>query len=33
MYSLKAPNGWRWDKGTLQSKIDSGEIRFSDDNL
>ncbi len=26
MYSLKAPNGWRWDKGTLQSKIDSGEI-------
>jgi len=41
MYSLKAPNGniiehppneWIWDKVSLQSKIDSGEIRYSEDN-
>ena len=25
------PNGWRWSKETLQSRIDSGEIRYSDD--
>jgi adenine-specific DNA-methyltransferase len=27
------PKGWRWSKETLQEKIDSGEIRFTDDNL
>ena len=41
MDSLKAPNGniiehppngWRWDKGTFQSKIGSGEIRYSEGN-
>ena len=25
------PNGWRWSKETLQEKIDSGEIYFTDD--
>ncbi len=24
------PNGWRWSKDTLQNKIDTGEIRFRD---
>ena len=25
------PNGWRWSRATLQSKIQSGEVVFSDD--
>jgi adenine-specific DNA-methyltransferase len=25
------PNGWRWDKITMKEKLDSGEIRFTDD--
>lgn len=28
---LPPENGWRWSKGTLQEKIDTGEIIFSDD--
>jgi adenine-specific DNA-methyltransferase len=29
---IKHPkNGWRWDKETLLNKIDTGEIRYSDD--
>jgi adenine-specific DNA-methyltransferase len=29
---IKPPkNGWRWSKETIQEKIDSGEIRFSED--
>lgn len=31
-YTIKHPkNGWRWDKDTLRKKIESGEIRFSND--
>ena len=26
------PNGWRWSWDTIQSKMQTGEIRFSDDN-
>jgi adenine-specific DNA-methyltransferase len=42
MFDLIAPNGhrikppskgWRWSKETMQEKISSGEIRFTDDNL
>lgn len=39
MYRIKGPNGlidppangWRWDEKTLYAKIDSGEIRFTED--
>lgn len=31
-FLIKAPrNGWRWSRETLKSKIESGEIRFSED--
>ena len=40
MYQIEAPNGnhidpppngWRWDRTTLHKKMESGEIRFSED--
>lgn len=30
-YKIKSPpNGWRWDKTTMKSKMDTGEIRYNE---